>query len=63
MSAETCGRSPHFDVQRHDGTTAVGLADRVWPCYDEVFGDFDDFDTWRDDMFARHATGADTGSS
>ena len=56
MSAETFGGSPHFDVRRYDATAGVGLADRIWPCYDEVFGDFDDFGTWRDDMFGRHAT-------
>jgi GNAT superfamily N-acetyltransferase len=55
VSAELSGARPHFDVQRYDGAGGIWLADRVWPCYDEVFGDFDDFSTWRDDMFARHA--------
>jgi ribosomal protein S18 acetylase RimI-like enzyme len=56
MSVEIAGGSPHFDVRRCDGTAGVEFADRIWPIYDEVFGDFDDFGTWRDDMFARHAT-------
>lgn len=47
-------QSPPFDVRRY-GRAGAELADRVWPCYDEVFGDFGDFDTWRADMFARHA--------
>ena len=33
---------------------AVGLAERVWPCYQDVFGDFEDFASWRSDMFDRH---------
>jgi ribosomal protein S18 acetylase RimI-like enzyme len=56
VSAEIFGLSPHFDVQCYGATAAATLADRLWPVYDEVFGDFDDFSTWRDDMFARHAT-------
>lgn len=32
-----------------------GLARRIWPCYDEVFGDVADFGTWCAQMFARHA--------
>jgi ribosomal protein S18 acetylase RimI-like enzyme len=46
--------SPRFDVRRY-GPAGAGLADRIWPCYDEVFGDFGSFDTWRADMFDRHA--------
>lgn len=26
----------------------------MWPCYRDVFGDFEDFTTWRTDMFDRH---------
>ena len=47
--------SPHFDVRCYGPAARVELADWIWPCYDEVFGDFHDFETWRDDMFARHA--------
>ena len=53
MSAVT-SEQPHFDVRCY-GPAGVELADRVWPCYDEVFGDFPDYVTWRADMFARHA--------
>jgi ribosomal protein S18 acetylase RimI-like enzyme len=56
MSDVVPGPAPRFDVQRHGPAAGVGLADRIWPCYDEVFGDFDDFGTWRDDLFARHTT-------
>ncbi len=38
-----------------DGAEAVPLADLVWPCYDQVFGDYDDIATWRSDLFERHA--------
>ncbi len=37
------------------GTEAVVLADLVWPCYDQVFGDYPDVTTWRSDLFERHA--------
>lgn len=33
----------------------MALAEQVWTCYDTVFGDFDDYDTWRSDLFERHA--------
>ena len=47
---------PRLELQRYNSTSAIELAHRVWPCYDEVFGDFDDFQTWSDDLFTRHAT-------
>lgn len=37
-------QSPRLDLQRYDSTSGIGHAQRVWPCYDEVFGDFDDFE-------------------
>ncbi len=37
------------------GGEALALADRVWPCYDQVFGDYSDLATWRSDLFERHA--------
>lgn len=43
------------DIQLIDGHDAVALADQVWPCYDTVFGDFDDYGAWRSDLFERHA--------
>jgi ribosomal protein S18 acetylase RimI-like enzyme len=46
---------PYFDVRCYGATDGAGLAARIWPCYDEVFGDFGDLETWRADMFARHA--------
>jgi ribosomal protein S18 acetylase RimI-like enzyme len=45
---------PRFELRRY-GSAGVELADRIWPCYDEVFGDFSDLETWRADMFIRHA--------
>jgi len=47
--------SPRLEVRRYGSTAGIGLAGRIWPCYDEVFGDFDDFRTWSDDLFTRHA--------
>lgn len=38
------------------GTDAVPLAASIWPCYDEVFGDFADYATWRSELFERHAS-------
>lgn len=51
MSAQ----QPAIAVQLHGSQAASGLADRVWPCYQAVFGDVDDLETWRRDMFGRHA--------
>jgi ribosomal protein S18 acetylase RimI-like enzyme len=48
-------QQPSVDVQLHGPQTAAEFADRVWPCYQAVFGDFDDRETWRDSLFARHA--------
>jgi len=45
---------PSVAVQLHGPAEATELAGRVWPCYRDVFGDFDDFATWRGDMFDRH---------
>ena len=45
---------PRFAIRRY-GPEGAGLAAAVWPCYQEAFGDFDDFETWRADLFARHA--------
>ncbi len=53
-----CAAVPQTDGSsyiRCYGPDAADQAARVWPCYQEVFGDFDDFETWRSDMFDRHA--------
>lgn len=42
------------EVRRY-GPEASELAGRIWPLYDEVFGDVADFDTWRSGVFERHA--------
>jgi ribosomal protein S18 acetylase RimI-like enzyme len=39
----------------HGQEAASGFADRVWPCYQAAFGDFGDFETWRRNLFDRHA--------
>jgi ribosomal protein S18 acetylase RimI-like enzyme len=46
---------PPVDVQLHGPKAAKGLADRIWPCYRAVFGDFDDIEAWHLNLFARHA--------
>lgn len=33
----------------------LALEAGVWPCYDQVIGDFSDYATWRTDLFDRHA--------
>lgn len=38
------------------GVDAVPLAASIWSCYDAVFGDVADYDTWRNDLFERHAS-------
>ncbi|MFT4011775.1 MAG: GNAT family N-acetyltransferase, partial [Nocardioidaceae bacterium] len=37
------------------GSDALAHAARIWPCYDAVFGDVADYDTWRTNLFERHA--------
>ncbi len=37
------------------GSAALPLGAAVWPCYNEVFGDFADSATWCSDLFERHA--------
>lgn len=43
------------EVQLVSGPDALELAGQVWPCYDAVFGDFEDYESWRSDLFERHA--------
>jgi ribosomal protein S18 acetylase RimI-like enzyme len=47
-------RSP-VDVKLLGPEAARELAGPIWPCYEGVFGDFDDRETWRRDLFERHA--------
>jgi ribosomal protein S18 acetylase RimI-like enzyme len=49
---------PAVQIQLAGPQAAAGLADRIWPCYQVVFGDFTDRETWRRDMFERHAARA-----
>lgn len=44
---------PHVTLLAADD--ALTLAARVWRCYDQTFGDFADFATWRSELFERHA--------
>ncbi len=46
------------DVRLYRPPATEGLADRIWPCYQAVFGDFDDREAWRRDLFNRHAARA-----
>ena len=54
MSVVMSEERPKLDVVLYGPVAAAGLAEQLWPCYDEVFGDFSDFETWRSDMFGRH---------
>lgn len=49
---------PAVDIRLYGRPVADGLVDRIWPCYQAVFGDFDDRQTWRQDLFGRHAARA-----
>jgi ribosomal protein S18 acetylase RimI-like enzyme len=53
-SAAMSGQHPDIDIRLHNPETATGLAPQIWPCYRDVFGDFDDVETWRSDLFDRH---------
>jgi ribosomal protein S18 acetylase RimI-like enzyme len=49
---------PPADVQLYGPEAARELADRIWPCYQAAFGDFDHRETWRRELFERHAARA-----
>lgn len=51
---ETRERDPRVSLLT--GSEALALGARVWPCYDAVFGDVPDYDTWRTTLFERHAS-------
>jgi ribosomal protein S18 acetylase RimI-like enzyme len=58
MAVTDSDPGPAVDIRLYGPTAADGLADRIWPCYQAVFGDFDDRETWRRDLFHRHAARA-----
>lgn len=45
-----------MEIRLQTAAEAESLATQVWPCYQEVFGDFGDYETWRTDLFDRHRT-------
>ena len=45
-----------MEVRLQTPAEAEQLAAAVWPCYQEVFGDFADYASWRTDLFDRHRT-------
>ena len=49
---------PAPEVQLYGPEQAPALGERIWPIYRDVFADFEDIATWRDDMFDRHAARA-----
>jgi ribosomal protein S18 acetylase RimI-like enzyme len=55
MAAANSDPQSAVDIRLYRPWAADGLADRIWPCYQAVFGDFDDLETWRRDLFSRHA--------
>jgi ribosomal protein S18 acetylase RimI-like enzyme len=58
MAAANSDPGAGLDIRLCESPAAYRLADRVWPCYQSVFGDFDDLETWRRDLFNRHAARA-----
>jgi ribosomal protein S18 acetylase RimI-like enzyme len=55
LPAVRSGQHPDADIRICDADTAPALAAAIWPCYQEVFGDFDDAEKWRGELFDRHA--------
>lgn len=55
MSATRSDPGRDTEIQLHGPNAAGALGDRIWPCYQAVFGDFGDLETWRRDLFDRHA--------
>lgn len=47
-----------MEIRLQTPAEAKLLVDQVWPCYQEVFGDFEDYETWRTVLFDRHRTRA-----
>lgn len=56
MDESSAADGQRVRIRLVDGRDAVPLAEQVWPCYDAVFGDFHDYETWRSDLFERHAS-------
>ena len=46
---------PGATIRLRGPETAMALDPQVWPCYRDVFGNFDDISSWRRDLFDRHA--------
>ncbi|MEV8371431.1 GNAT family N-acetyltransferase [Kribbella sp. NPDC056861] len=44
-----------MEIRLHKPADAGALADQVWPLYQEVFGDFESYESWRIDLYDRHA--------
>jgi ribosomal protein S18 acetylase RimI-like enzyme len=55
MTVANSDPDPAVRIRLYGPPAAGALADRIWPCYQAVFGDFDDLETWRRDLFTRHA--------
>jgi ribosomal protein S18 acetylase RimI-like enzyme len=55
MAVANSEPDPAVGIRLYGAPAADELAGRVWPCYQAVFGDFDDRETWRRDLFSRHA--------
>jgi ribosomal protein S18 acetylase RimI-like enzyme len=55
MAKANSDPDPAALIRLYGPPDADGLAGRIWPCYQAVFGDFDDLETWRRDLFSRHA--------
>jgi ribosomal protein S18 acetylase RimI-like enzyme len=58
MPVATSDDDPAIDIRLHGPQSGAGLADCIWPCYQAVFGDFSDLETWRHELFDRHAARA-----
>jgi ribosomal protein S18 acetylase RimI-like enzyme len=58
MSAAELPQDLAAAVRLYGPQDAGELASRIWPCYQAVFGDFASHETWRQDLFDRHAARA-----
>jgi ribosomal protein S18 acetylase RimI-like enzyme len=43
------------EIHLHNPTDTDQLAGQIWPLYRDTFGDFDDYETWRTELYDRHA--------
>jgi len=58
MAVASSDPDPAVDIRLYGPPVADAFADRLWPCYQAVFGDFGDLESWRRDLFNRHAARA-----